>query len=403
MSDAASSNTTPPSRGLRFTRQEWSGAFGDLGTDLPLIVGMILASGLDAASVLTVFGLMQIGTALHYRMPMPVQPLKAMAAIVIAQKLPAGVLYGGGLAIGVCMLVLSLTGVLSWIHRAVPKPVIRGIQCGLGLQLAGIALRDYVQADGAAGFWIAGAGLALTVFLIGRKQIPAAVVLVALGAVYALLFKLDPAAMAGAVGLHLPQLRQPTGAEVWTGFLLLAIPQIPLSIANSVLATKQLVQDLFPKRPITIRQIGLTYSAMNLVNPFLGGIPTCHGSGGMAGHYTFGGRTGGSVLIYGSIYVLLGLFFGPGFETVIQIFPLPILGILLLFEALALIVLLRDQAGHSFHLVLAVLVGLIASSVPYGYLVGLLIGVALYHIGKRGWTRLGADAEEGPVKSDTAN
>ena len=52
---------------LRFNRAEWSGAFGDLGTDLPLLVGMILASGLDAASVLTVFGLMQIATAIHYR------------------------------------------------------------------------------------------------------------------------------------------------------------------------------------------------------------------------------------------------------------------------------------------------------------------------------------------------
>jgi xanthine/uracil/vitamin C permease (AzgA family) len=379
-------------RRLRFNRQEWSGAFGDLGTDLPLIVGMILASGLDAASVLTLFGIMQIGTALYYRLPMPVQPLKAMAALVIAQKLPPGVLYGGGLAIGVCMLVLSLSGVLSWIHRVVPKPVIRGIQCGLGLQLAGIALKDYVQMDGATGLWIAGAGLMATIFLIGRKRIPAAVVLVTIGAIYALIFKMDTGSMAGAIGFHLPTLREPTGADVWTGFLLLAIPQIPLSIANSVLATKQMVTDLFPARKLSIQQIGLTYSAMNLISPFLGGVPTCHGSGGMAGHYVFGGRTGGSVVIYGSLYVVLGLFFGPGFEAAVQIFPLPILGILLLFEAIALIALLRDQSADSFHFVLAALVGLIACSVPYGYLAGLVIGMAVYHIGRKGWTQLGRDA-----------
>lgn len=405
MSNAASlpNSSVPPSHPIRFTRQEWSGAFGDLGTDLPLIVGMILASGLDAASVLTIFGVMQIATALRYRMPMPVQPLKAMAALVIAQKLPAGVLYGGGLAIGICMLVLSFTGVLEWIHRAVPKPVVRGIQCGLGMQLAGIALKNYVQADGVSGLWMAGIAIALTVLLIGRRSIPAAVVLVLLGIVYAFVFKLDAGSMAGAVGFQLPQFQQPTLADVWTGFLLLAIPQIPLSIANSVLATKQMVHDLFPARPVSIRQIGFTYSAMNLINPFFGGVPTCHGSGGMAGHYIFGGRTGGSVVIYGCIFLVLGLFFGSGFETAIQIFPMPILGTLLLFEALALIALLRDLGGNSFHFALAILVGLIASNVPYGYLVGLLAGVAIYHAGERGWTMLGREGHPKAATDSDAN
>ncbi len=384
---------SPQSERIRFSRQEWSGAFGDLGTDLPLIVGMILASDLNPAGVLTVFGLMQIATALRYRMPMPVQPLKAMAAIVIAQKLPAAVLFGGGLAIGVGMLILSATGLLAAIHRAVPKPVIRGIQLGLGLQLAGIALKNYVQADGASGLWLAGLGFAVTLVLLGRKHFPAAVVLIGMGAAYAFFFKLDAGALTEAAGFHLPGWQVPSGSDIWTGFLLLAIPQIPLSIANSVLATKQLAEDLFPQRKVTIRQIGFSYSLMNLVNPFLGGIPTCHGSGGMAGHYTFGGRTGGSVVIYGSIFVVLGLFFAQGFQTVIQVFPLPMLGVLLLFEAIALIALSRDLGGNQPHFLLAIVVGLIASSLPYGYLVGLLAGVATYHLMERQWSRLGLPPE----------
>lgn len=375
---------------LRFNRQEWSGAFGDLGTDLPLIVGMILASGLNAASVLTVFGLMQIATALRYRMPMPVQPLKAMAALVISQKLPANILYGGGLAIGVSMLILSASGLLEWVNRVVPKPVVRGIQCGLGLQLAGIALREFVPADGRAGWWLAAAGFAITLLLIGRRRVPAAVILVALGVAYALAFKLKAAEVLGAAGFHLPVWHHPALPDVWTGFLLLALPQIPLSIANSVLATRQLTEDLFPEKRITARTIGLTYSWMNLVNPFLGGIPTCHGSGGMAGHYAFGGRTGGSVVIYGAMYLMLGLFFGPGFQTVIQVFPLPVLGILLLFEAVTLLALLRDLAGAKTDFLLAVMVGVIASSVPYGYLAGLLLGLLCHHLMRRGWVRWGA-------------
>jgi hypothetical protein len=68
---------------VRFDRNELSGAFGDIGTDLPLIVGMILAAKLDPASVLTLFGAMQLLTGLIYGLPMPAQPLKAMAVLVI--------------------------------------------------------------------------------------------------------------------------------------------------------------------------------------------------------------------------------------------------------------------------------------------------------------------------------
>src|SRR5438477_182428 len=123
---------------------------GSAGISAPS-AGMILIAKLDTASVLVMFGLMQIVTGLVYRMPMPVQPLKAMAVLVITQKLSGRILYGGGLAIGVMMLVLAVTGLIEWVARAVPKSVVRGIQFGLGLQLASLALKDYVQAGGLPG------------------------------------------------------------------------------------------------------------------------------------------------------------------------------------------------------------------------------------------------------------
>lgn len=373
---------------IRFDRNEWSGAFGDMGTDLPLLVGMILAARLDPASVLTVFGLMQILTALLYRMPMPVQPLKAMAALVISQKLPQEVLYGGGLAIGVVMLGLTVSGLIEWVARVVPKPVVRGIQLGLGLQLAGIALRDYVQSDGMGGWLLAGLGFVVAVWFYGDRKVPAALILVLLGAAYALIVKLNPAMLWQAAALRLPKVHVPAWTDVWTGFLVLALPQLPLSIANSVLATRQLVEDLFPQRPIGVRRIGLTYSLMNLVNPWCGGVPTCHGSGGMAGHYAFGGRTGGSVVIYGSLFLILGLFFSPGFDRVVHVFPLPILGVLLLFEALTLVVLLRDLGANRADFAIAGLVGLAAVYLPYGYFVGLVTGTLLHRLAARRWVRL---------------
>jgi MFS superfamily sulfate permease-like transporter len=156
-----------------------------------------------------------------------------------------------------------------------------------------------------------------------------------------------------------------------------------------VLATRQVVEDYFPERRLTVRQISFTYGLMNLVNPFLGGFPVCHGSGGMVGHYTFGGRTGGSVVLYGTLFVVLGLFFSQGFQQLVQIFPLPVLGVLLLFEALTLATLLRDISDSRAGLLLALLVGLLCSGLPYGYLVGLVVGTVLYYAMQRGWVGLG--------------
>jgi uncharacterized membrane protein (UPF0136 family) len=364
----------------RFDRNEFSGAFGDIGTDFPLIVGMILAAGLDVPSVLIMFGAMQVLTGLAYGMPMPAQPLKAMAVIVITQKLSGNILYGGGLAIGVLMLLLTVTGLIEWLARAVPKSVVRGIQFGLGLQLASLALKDYVPADGRMGYALAAAAFLLTALLLGNRRFPPAPIVILLGIGYALFFKLSGSLPGHGFGLHLPHFYKPATHDIWIGFLLLALPQIPLSLGNSILATRQVAEDLFPERHVTVKKISTTYSFMNLINPFFGGIPTCHGSGGIAGHYAFGGRTGGSVIIYGSLYLVLGLFFSAGFSTAVQLFPLPVLGVILLFEALALMKLTRDMMTVPADFALVLLVGLICFGVPYGYVIGLVIGTAIAYL-----------------------
>src|SRR5260370_16699075 len=248
----------------RFDRNEFSGAFGDIGSDLRLIVGMILVAGLDAASVLIVYGALQSFTGLSYGMPMPVQPLKARGVIVIIQKLSANVLYGGGLAIGMVMLLLTVTGAMDWVANAVPKSVVRGIQLGLGLQLAALALKDYVPADGKTGFVIASVAFLIAVLLLGNRRFPPALLIIFLGVAYALFTKVSPASLAHSFGFHLPQFHHPTWADIATGFLVLSLPQFPLSLAHSTLATRQVAGDLFPKRHVTVRQITLPYPFMNL-------------------------------------------------------------------------------------------------------------------------------------------
>lgn len=369
---------------LRFDRNEVSGAFGDLGTSLPLIVGMIAAARLDATSVLVVFGALQIASGLWYRLPMPVQPLKAVAAMVIAQKASAELVYGGGLAIGLLMLLLVVTGLLDWLARVVPRVVVRGVQCGLGLQLGRIAVADYIPAGGASGYLLAAGAFAIVVLLLGNRKLPPAPLVLLLGAIFALTIGGASGAAFAALGVTLPSFHVPTGSAVWQGFLLLAIPQIPLSLGNSVLATRQVAADLFPDRePLVIKRIGLTYSAMNIVSAFFGGIPVCHGSGGMAGHYAMGGRTGGSVIIAGAGLLTVGLLFGGSVGEVALFFPKPMLGVLLLIEGVALLSLLRDLTGDAREFSLALFLGVVAAGLPYGYLVALVLGTVLVRVKAR--------------------
>ena len=373
---------------LRFDRNELSGSFGDIGTDFPLIVGMIIAADLDVASTLTMFGLMQILTGVTYGLPMPAQPLKAMAVMVIAQQAGSDLLYGGGLAVGIIMLLLSATGLIDLIAKVVPKVVIRGIQFGLGLQLASLALRDYVLSEGVAGYVLAASAFAVTVLLIGNRRFPPAPFIILGGFVVAFAFRVDFDALTRGLGFEHPTLHVPTGQDVWLGLLLLGLPQIPLSLGNSILATQQIAKDLFPQRSLSVRKISFTYAMMNLINPFFSGIPTCHGSGGMAGHHAFGGRTGGSVVIYGLLYLVLGLFCAGSFEQVVHLFPKPILGVILLFEALALLALARDMMHSAAKVSLVFAIGLLAVNLPYGYLVALVAGTLLAYLSERGATSL---------------
>lgn len=366
---------------LRFDRNELSGAFGDIGTDFPLITAMILAAGLHTPSVLIMFGAMQVLTGLVYRMPMPAQPLKAMATIVITQQVAGEVLTGAGLAIGVVMLLLSVTGLLKGISSIVPKVVVRGLQFGLGLSLCLMSLKTYIPSGGLSGYVLAAICLLMVVFLIGNKKYPASIAIIVLGVLYGIFFHFGELGGLANVSVALPSVGVPTIENIVTGFLLLSLPQIPLSIGNSIIATEQVAKDLFPNRnPPSATKLGYTYALMNLMSPFFGGIPTCHGSGGMVGHYTFGGRTGGSVVIYGTFYIVLGLFFSQSFGALIHIFPLPALGVILVVEGLALMALLRDQLDTSKSLFIALLTGVLAAGLPYGFVVAMLVGCVVYYV-----------------------
>lgn len=367
----------------QFNRQELAGSFGDIGTDLPLLVGMIQAVNLNSASVFIMFGLMQILAGFFYGLPMPMQPLKAMAVLVITEKIPGEILFGAGLAIGVVMLALTVSGALQWLAKFIPLCVVRGIQFGLGLSLASLALKTYIPSSGVAGYGLAILGFVVMIATPAKSRFPAAFFLIGAGVLYALAVQLPVATIISGIQFTLPQLHQPTWHDILTGFVILSLPQLPLSLSNSVIATHQTLKDLFPTHPVPIQRIGFTYSLANLILPFFGGIPLCHGCGGLAGHYALGARTGGSVIFYGALYLIIGLFFSQVFAEVVQVFPQPILGVILFFEALTLLLFISDQAVSRRQFIIALCVGLIAFSLPQGYLVGLLVGITIYYSANR--------------------
>jgi MFS superfamily sulfate permease-like transporter len=369
---------------IAFNRNELAGAFGDIGTDLPLILGMVAINGLDATSAFLMFGVFQLLTALRYGLPMPVQPLKAMSAIMITTGAPPEVLFGGGLVVGIAMLLLSLTGGIDWINSLLPAGVVRGIQLGLGMSLILVAF-SFMQREGTLGLVVAFAGVVVVLLLSRSSRFPPALLLIGGGIILALFQGLDAGTLARGVGLNLPRLYVPSMQDVVQGGITLAIPQIPLSIANSIIATSFLVRDFFPHRQdVTPRRISLTYGLMNMASPFFSGIPVCHGSGGLAGHHRFGARTGGSVVIYGIVFIILGLFFGGVIFEAVKVFPFPILGTLLFFEGFALTKLIMKVKDSTPDLLVALLVGFIVIGLPYGYAVGIVAGSVAYYLLRRG-------------------
>ena len=117
-----------------------SGALGDLGTLLPLMLGSIAVVGLAPLPVLAGFAIFYIATAAWYRLPIPVQPMKAVAVVLLTAELSPAALAASGVMLGAALLLLGLTGWITRLARIVPQSVLAGLQLGLGLALALLSL-----------------------------------------------------------------------------------------------------------------------------------------------------------------------------------------------------------------------------------------------------------------------
>ncbi len=353
------------SRGVRFrfTLEEFSGAFGDSITVIPLIVGIALVSEANLGLMLLFFGIFQIATGLYYRLPMPVEPMKALAALVIAGALTYGDILFAGFILGLVFLTIGFLGFMKRLNKAVPTSVVRGIQMGLALIFLRSAF-DYSRDIP----WLAVLGISVVlVFLILNKRwnVPniSALLVIGIGIVYGLYVHGTP-----EIGLlSTPSFGIPIPDSFMDSLIQGSLPQFFLTAGNSILATSLLFSDLL-KQDVDPDDLSRSVGAMNVISPLFGGIPMCHGSGGLAGQYRFGARTGGSNLILGSVYIALALISGS--PDTLAFFPVAILGALLVFIAFELGLAGSKTDVWSVTLVTAIVS--LLTNIGMGFLVGFI-------------------------------
>jgi SulP family sulfate permease len=389
---------------LRFNRQELSGSLGDLGTLLPIAIGLILINGLSATPIFLLVGVFYILSGLYFRCTVPVQPMKVIGAYAIAMSLSPMQISVSGFWMGVFLLLLAVTGAISLVGKYVPKPTVRGVQLTTGILLLTQGVRFMLgdtalqKAHGAAepflsfssigpvpiGILLGLVSVVLILMLLENQVIPAALVVIGLGLVTGLALGGYRGLSGIGIGLHLPEvlpLGWPTASEAVLALTVLALPQLPMTIGNAVIAQADLTSEYFGKevaRRSTFRALAISMGLINLAGSFLGGMPLCHGAGGLAAHYRFGARTAGSNLMIGSIFLGIGLLFGDQAARLVAILPLSVLGALLVFAGAQLALTILDVKERKDLFVTLSMLGIaLATNLAIGFAVGFVLAYLL--------------------------
>ncbi len=375
-----------PAARNRYDLAELSGAFGDLGTLVPFLVAYLAIVKMDPVGVLLGFGGAMIATGLWYRTPFPVQPMKAIGAAAATQAaglaaVTPAMVVGSGVATAVIWLVLGATGLAKKVAEWIPRPALLGVVLGLGFSfmLEGVRFMS-------ANAWVAAPLLAFA--LLAHARLAVMPLLLVAGAVTAIVQDPSVATQLAAVrpGFRLPDFAWPALSlnDLWLGAALLALPQLPLTFGNALLAIKDENNRLFPDRPVSERGISLSTGLANAWTSAVGGVPVCHGAGGMAGHVKFGARTGGATVIVGAVLLLAGLFLADSVGVLLRLFPPPVLGVIL-FLAGAELALSSREAGNERVGRFVLLTTAAFTVIHVG--VAVIYGIAAHHASRRGWLR----------------
>ena len=401
---------------------------GDLGTYIPIVLALTLAKDLNLGTTLIFTAIYNILTGALYGLPMPVQPMKSIAAVAISNGSSFGIpeVMAAGICTSGALFLLGVTGLMETVYRLIPLPVVRGVQLSQGLSFAMTAVK-YIRKEqdfsksksGGERHWVGLDGLLLAlvcaIFIVvvngageesrgggsdddgglggdeerpgARRRrwlrriissLPSAFIVFLLGVVLAIVRRphVLKEMKIGPSPIKVVKISKHAWKE---GFIKGAIPQLPLSLLNSVIAVCKLSSDLFPEKNCSVTSVSVTVGLMNLVGCWFGAMPCCHGAGGLAGQYKFGGRSGGCVALLGAAKLVLGLVLGSSLAKLLNQFPVGVLGVLLLFAGIELAMASRDMASkeESFVMLLCAAVSLVGSSAAIGFVCGIIVHLLL--------------------------
>jgi SulP family sulfate permease len=391
---------SPP---YKFNRLEFAGSLGDLGTLLPLAIGMIMINGLNPSGLFLAVGIFYILSGLYYGITVPVQPMKVIGAYAIAMGLSASQVAASGALIGLFLLIIGGTGAVTFIGKYTPKAVVRGVQLSTGILLVtqGVkfmvgtskfqvlreAAEPYLSLQSLGpvpiGIVIGIVGGVLTLLLLDNKRFPAGLLIVLGGLFMGLILGTHEGFDRLRLGLYIPKILPfgvPSSIDFSFALLVLVLPQIPMTLGNAVIANADLSREYFEadSKRVTYRALCMSQGLANLLSFLVGGMPMCHGAGGLAAHYRFGARTAGSNMMIGGIFVILALFLGTHSLAVVYLLPMSVLGVLLIFAGSQLALTIIDLNERKDLFVALVILGItLATNLAVGFLVGIALAYAL--------------------------
>lgn len=387
----------------RFDRMECAGSLGDLGTLLPIAIGMILINGLSPLGLFFSIGLFYILSGIYYGVTVPIQPMKVVGAYAIATGMASSQIFAAGALLGIFLLIIGATGAITAIGRYTPKPVVRGVQLSTGVllmtqgvkfmigsskfqvlqQLAEPFLKIQSIGPLPIGIVIGIVGGLLTFLLLENRRFPAGLLVVLGGIGVGLIFGTHKGLDTVRIGINLPKFLPygiPSGEDFGLAFLVLVLPQIPMTLGNAVIAYADLSQEYFGpgSKKVTYRSACISMALANFISCLFGGMPLCHGAGGLAAHYRFGARTAGSNVIIGAIFMALAVLLGTQVLSVIYLIPMAVLGILLLFAGSQLALTIIDMRDRKDLFVSLVMLGItLATNLAFGFMVGFVVAYLL--------------------------